>query len=345
MLGPIVGQQPPLKQKRIPTITKIHEFRFKPDEKGAMVRHVCTIGPGQPVEIETIEVKTKYDGKVMNQHHLSEDGQPIRKTSQRMEKNTVKAKTGQCQQDKTEKKFTMYDHIRKAYINAFGMETLEDTQPDVDMEGKILLQKLEEPNFTDKLLEIAVSTKRSPLDSTLQKSLKVGFALPVWGDGKNAPTKKAKEFIEEIFKQGQVSKPVPAADVVKLMQEKVDPTTQMPVFDETTFLDEDQIKGIFGNLSRQAKRSTPASKSGATAVGIDIDDMDNGAAKQEFEEALENQEAHDQNVAMDQDASRIQNNLEDDANDSDQCPIKVAGENLCNIAENIQWGFDGGCHP
>ena len=171
--------------------------------------------------------------------------------------------------------------------------------------------------------------------------MKVGFALPVWGDGKNKPTKKAKAFIEEIFQQGQVSKPVPAADVVKLMQQKVDPTTQIPVFDETTFLDEDQIKGIFGNLSRQAKRSTPASKSAATAVvGIDIDDMDNGEAKQEFEEALENQEAIDQNVAMDQDASRVQNHLEDDANDSDQCPIKVAGENLCNIAENIQWGFD-----
>ena len=49
----------------------------------------------------------------------------------------------------------MYDHIRKAYINAFGMETLEDLQPDVDTDGKILLQRLEKPHFTEKLLEIA----------------------------------------------------------------------------------------------------------------------------------------------------------------------------------------------
>ena len=134
---------------------------------------------------------------------------------------------------------------------------------------------------------------------------------------------------------------MPAADVVKLMQQKVDPITQMPDFDETTFLDEDQIKGIFGNLSRQGKRRIPASKSGANAiVGIDVDDPDNGEGKQEFEEALENQEALDQDAAMDQDASRIQSHLEDNIDDSDECPITVAGENLCNIAENIQWGFN-----
>ena len=341
MLGPIVGQQTPLKRKYIPTITKLHEFRFNPDEEGAVVRQVCTIGPGQPVEIAPIEVNTEYKGEVKNKHHLNKNGQPLRRTAQRMEKTTEKAKTKEGEKEKIEKKFTMYDHIRKAYINAFGMETLEDLQPDVDTDGKILLQRLEKPHFTEKLLEIAVGTKRSPLGSTLQQNLRVGFALPVWGDGKNAPTKKAKEFIAEIFKQGQLSKPVPAADVVKLMQQKVDPITQMPDFDETTFLDEDQIKGIFGNLSRQGKRRIPASKSGANAiVGIDVDDPDNGKGKQEFEEALENQEALDQDAAMDQDASRIQSHLEDNIDDSDECPITVAGENLCNIAENIQWGFN-----
>ena len=69
-------------------------------------------------------------------------------------------------------------------------------------------------------------------------------------------------------------------------------------------------------------------------------DPDNGEGKQEFEEAFENQEALDQDAAMDQDASRIQSHLEDNIDDSDECPITVAGENLCNIAENIQWGFN-----
>ena len=54
-----------------------------------------------------------------------------------------------------------------------------------------------------------------------------------------------------------------AADAVKLMQEKVGPNGK-PMFNENTFLDEDQIKSIFGTTSCQRKRKvTGARKSGA----------------------------------------------------------------------------------
>ena len=133
------------------------------------------------------------------------------------------------------------------------METLEEVQPDVQLGGRILLQNMESPTFTEPLLIIASYTKMSPLDSTLQESLPVGHALPVWGEGRNPPTAKAKEFVQDLFEKGQKTKPVPAADAVIMMQLKTDETGKR-VFDETTFLDEDQIKTLFGTISRNLKK-------------------------------------------------------------------------------------------
>ena len=68
-----------------------------------------------------------------------------------------------------------------------------------DMGGKYLLERMELPIFSQTLKDIAVATKRSPLNKTLQSTLKIGFALPVWGEGKNSPTKEAKQFVEDLF--------------------------------------------------------------------------------------------------------------------------------------------------
>ena len=112
----------------------------------------------------------------------------------------------------------------------------------------------------------------SSLLTNIQLTLKIGFALPVWGEGKNSPTKEAKQFVEDLFNQGQKQKPVPAADAVVLMQEKLD-STGAPMFDASTFLDEDQIKSMFGTISHSRKRSlTGAWKPGSVTktVGVDL---------------------------------------------------------------------------
>jgi hypothetical protein len=242
-----------------------------------------------------------------------------------------------------QKRLSIKDFASHKYIQRFGMETVEDFQPDFDMGGKYLLERMELPIFSQTLKDIAVATKRSPLNETLQSSLKVGFALPNWGEGKNSPTKEAKKFVEDLFEQGQKQKPVPAADAVVLMQEKLD-STGAPMFDASTFLDEDQIKSMFGTISHSRKRSlTGARKPGSVTdtVGVDFDDEDNGEDKQAFENALAHAAAEDETAAAGQDAVRIQNDLEtaDDA-DSDEHPIKIGEVNLCEIAEKIDWALN-----
>ena len=76
----------------------------------------------------------------------------------------------------------------------------------------------------------------------LQQTLKIGNSLPVWGEAKNRPSKKEKEYLQEIFNEGQKSKPIPPAEVVIMMQEKLDDVTGEPVFDADTFLDEGGFK-------------------------------------------------------------------------------------------------------
>ena len=40
-------------------------------------------------------------------------------------------------------------------------------------------------------------------------------------------------------------------------------------------------------------------------------------------------------TAMDRDADRIRNVL--NTNDSDECPLKVSGHDLCSMTENLYW--------
>jgi hypothetical protein len=345
MLGPIVspqGGQKKLEKKLVPSISKIHDFQMKPE--GAKVRHICKVGEGQSVKFAPVKVETFYKAKVMNKEHLEENGQPRRRTTIPVEKvgghanSKRKANTNDPQ-----RRLSIQDFASHKYIQRFGMETVEDFQPDFDMGGKYLLERMELPIFSQTLKDIAVATKRSPLNETLQSSLKVGFALPNWGEGKNSPTKGAKNFVEDLFNQGQKQKPVPAADAVVLMQEKLD-STGAPMFDASTFLDEDQIKSMFGTISHSRKRSlTGARKPGSVTdtVGVDFDDEDNGEDKQAFENALAHAAAEDETAAAGQDAVRIQNDLEtaDDA-DSDEHPIKIGEVNLCEIAEKIDWALN-----
>jgi hypothetical protein len=181
----------------------------------------------------------------------------------------------------------------------------------------------------------------------LQDNLKVGFALPVWGEGKNRPTQEAKQFIEEVFNQGQISKPVPPAEAVTMMQEKLDPTTGEPMFNEDNYLDEEQVKSMFGTISRPRKRSHSGSKkppriSKTKSVGIDFDDDDNGLEKQLFEESLTNVQAVDEMLAEDRDSEQIENDLATDKSESDECPITVDGEDLCAIAGRTDFGLNVG---
>ena len=135
---------------------------------------------------------------------------------------------------------------------------------------------------------------------------------------------------------------MPAADAVVLMQEKLD-STGAPMFDASTFLDEDQIKSMFGTISHSRKRSlTGARKPGLVTktVGVDFDDEDNGEDKQAFENALAHAAAEDESAAASQDADRIQNDLETDDADSDEHPIKIGEVNLCEIAEKIDWALN-----
>ena len=93
----------------------------------------------------------------------------------------------------------MLDFTSNKYIRKFGMETIEDFQPDFNMGGKYLLEKMEEIVFSQNLKDIATDTKRSKVNKTLQSSLTIGFVNPIWDEGKNAPTKEAKQFVEGIF--------------------------------------------------------------------------------------------------------------------------------------------------
>ena len=223
----------------------------------------------------------------------------------------------------------MYEYIRKAYIQTWGMETLEEIQPDVQLGGRTLLQKMELPELTEPLLKLACKTKMSPLGSTLQETLPIGYALPVWGEGKNPVTKTARAFIQEIFEKGQqTKKPIPAADAVIMMQLKTD-ESGMPIFDENTYLEEDQIKSIFGTESRKRKRSESDPKKSSVSsnesnIGVDLDDEDNGEEKQIFENILSDYEIEDQEAAMQKDANQIKDDLEKSAIDSEDHPIRIA---------------------
>ena len=72
-LGSIEKAQKPLENKLLPSITKLSQFDFKPDGK-TIAKRVCMIGSGQSVNMAPVEVIATYNTKVMNQHHLHENG-------------------------------------------------------------------------------------------------------------------------------------------------------------------------------------------------------------------------------------------------------------------------------
>ena len=63
-------------------------------------------------------------------------------------------------------------------------------------------------------------------------------------------------------------------------------------------------------------------------------DESNGLDQQALDEAVQDMRAAEVAAALDRDASQIQNSLED-ISDSDECPIRVAGANLCDIAQEL----------
>ena len=136
------------------------------------------------------------------------------------------------------------------------------------------------------------------------------------------------------------------------MMDATDPNTGIPLFDENTFLDEEQIKSYFATLSRPRKRSVSTSKKRRTSLsgsaasaafaaenvaGLDYDDDENEAEKQELEEALNDLGAQGRDAMVEEIAADIENALNKD--DSDECPIIVHGINLCEMAEQIQWAI------
>ena len=330
MRGPIIGEQDKLQKKEIQTITKLHEFDFR--KPVVTVRRCSKIGPGMPTKVASTVIKAKYAATVINQKHLDGKGRPINTSSKPVVTPETMTKKAE-EKNMAGKELTMYEYQRKTYIQTWGMETLESFQP-ASGKGKAshtLLTRMEIPVFTERLLALAEKTKWSQLDATLQNSLRMGFALPVWGEGKNSSTVETKAFVRKLFVLGQKTKKVTAADAVIRMQLEVDATGK-PMFNETLFLDEDQIKGIFSSTNRSLKRGLPIP---LVVVGVDKDDEDNGEDKQTFEDSLATYEIRDQALTIDKDSEEIKNDLEQNEEESMQHPIKVAGEDLCMIAERM----------
>merc|ERR1711923_307689 len=100
------------------------------------------------------------------------------------------------------------------------MGTVQEYQPDVDIGQNILLQNLELPHFTDRLLQLQRKTAYTLVSSSL-KELEPGHALPVWGAGTNTITQDAKDYIEEIFKKGKQTKALFPSEVVEMMQDAI----------------------------------------------------------------------------------------------------------------------------
>ena len=91
------------------------------------------------------------------------------------------------------------------YIEAFGMTSSSDYQQETKTGGTVWLKNLELPHFSPSLLAFAIATKWSVnVDQTLQQSLTEGFALPIWGLGKNPITVEARLFLQKIFNEGTI---------------------------------------------------------------------------------------------------------------------------------------------
>ena len=112
------------------------------------------------------------------------------------------------------------------------------------------------------------------------------------------------------------------------------------MFNEDNYLDEEQIKSMFGTISRPRKRSHSGSKKPPRISKTKSDD--NGLEKQLFGESLTNVQAVDEMLAEDRDSEQIENDLATDKSESDECPITVDGEDLCAIAGRTDFALNVG---
>ena len=347
LFGKIIGnKQPPVENKQIQTISKMHEFEFLPDGS-VNIRQVASIGPGKPINFdEPFDLKPEYDYEIVNKNDLSEDGVPQNMTRNSLDKSKKKTLvTNQPSGDTANKKLNVMEHFRHGHIQQFGVKQIQEFQPEVDIGATSLLQKLDVPYFSENLLQLQTGTKWTPEHSTL-KDLEVGHALPVWGSGTNKASEKVKAYLRKLFMEGEGAEgtgKVQAPEAYQRMQEELDPATGAPLFNADEFQTIDQIKGFNSSTKRTRKISVPSSakRQAASAstttegiAGLDFVDSSNEAEQQALEQELRDTSATEGAVAMRQEALQIQaalDNSDDDASD----PITVGEVNLCAMAELI----------
>ena len=345
LFGKIVGKQPPLENKQIPTISKIGEFDFQPDGT-VNIRRVASIGPGKDITLdEPFNLVPEYRCDVMNKNQLSEDGVPFKTTRNPLDKTKKKnLVTNQPSGDTVKKKLNVMEHIRYDHLQKYGIDGIHQFQPDVDIGAASLLQNLDFPAFSENLLQLQTGTKWTHEHWTL-KNLEVGHALPVWGSGTNKATEKVKNYLRKLFMEGEPGGEgkVQAPDAYQRMQEELDPVTGAPLFNADEFQTLDQIKGFNSSTKRTRKISIPstAKRQAASAstttediAGLDFVDSSNEAEQQALEQEMRDMSATEGAVAMRQEALQIQAAL-DNSDDDPSDPIMVGKVNLCAMAELI----------
>ena len=336
MLGDLVDHQQPIKNKKLPTISKLGDFKI--EDNKVNVKRLSGIGKGKVVELDSLDVTAKYNGRVMNKPHQIKDGKPVRQTRNPLDKSRPTTAAGDQPLRDESKKLSMMNYVRQDHVQNYGMNQIKKYQPEVGIGAKSLLQRIDKPSFSENLLQLQTSTKSTPLEKTLQ-DLPVGHALSVWGGGKNKISDAARKYLTDIYMVGELARAVPASEVYRRMQEEIDVETGLPLFNAETFCDEDQITGVWSGLSKpKPSTATPTTaKRQATSTvpqaiaGVDFQDA-SGESDPVLEQARQSMEVREQEAAFNQDTIQIQNFLNDQ---SDANPIVVAGENLCVIAESI----------
>ena len=336
LFGKILGKQVELKSKKIESIKNLFDFEYKGD--GVIVRKSANTGEGKFIKLPPMEVTTKFDYVIMNKDALDPLGRPNKKTVNPVEKSGKPHSAGDQGVVDTARKLSMQEYVRDVQIRNYGMDMLQDVQPEVGIGGNILLKKLQKFKFSESLLQLQSSTKSTPLEWTLQ-DLPVGHAFPVWGGGTNRITDQARAYITNMFMQGVDGNKVAASEAEKRMQEDFDPVTKEPLFNADTYLDEQQIIGIYGTcgkpkpvkVSKTKRQAASTSTSSDPIAGVDFDDQNNGEDQQVHENAVRDIRGMEEAAAMRQDAIQIENAL-NDLIDSDDCPIRINGVNLCELA-------------
>ena len=208
-----------------------------------IVRRVSGIGKGKHIKIDPLKLDVKYEYTIVNKHQL-ENGRPIKKTINPFQKGKTPKEAESSRPADASRKLNMMDYVNQTYAQALSLEQIKKFQPDFDIGGNLLREQLDEPTFTETLLQLQSSTKWSPIEWTL-KDLNIGHALAQWGGGKNGGTQKAKQYLEGLFEKGrETKKHILGSEAEVMMQEALDPETGRPLFDADTFLEEEQIKGI-----------------------------------------------------------------------------------------------------